>query len=67
MFCLIRLYEGAAAVMPFSQKKKTAPIGAALIAYSFRVSDSLIVAAATEHEDYCKNDDPGAVVIEDVA
>ena len=33
----------------------------------FGVSDSLTVAAATEHEDDRKNDDPGAVVVEDVA
>ena len=27
----------------------------------------LVVEAATEHEDYCKNDDPGAVVVKNVA
>ena len=27
----------------------------------------LVVAAATEHDNYCKNDDPGAIIVEDVA
>jgi hypothetical protein len=26
-----------------------------------------MVTAATEHHNYCKNDDPGAVVVKDVA
>ncbi len=29
--------------------------------------DSLVVAAATEHEDHSENDDPCAVVVKDVA
>ena len=47
------------------QAFKAAPFANCLLL--LRVSDKSAVAAATEHEDDRKNDDPGAVVVKDVA
>ena len=46
------------------QAFKAAPFANCLLL--LRVSDKSAVAAATEHEDDCKNDDPGAVVVEEI-
>ena len=51
--------------LPQMQAFKAAPFANCLLL--LRVSDKSAVAAATEHEDDRKNDDPGAVVVKDVA